>query len=595
MKKSSKSLKKIYPRVDKEYRSKTSLDFENTRSNISQTRPTGTLWLRLASWFVFLMLGVLVGVTAFVIDVLVEYLVLYKWEITEIIFKGSVSMGWLTFMVFSLLFGGTAALMTVFLGPGAVGGGTAELMGYYNGINYPDLISLRTLFVKVLGLGLAVASGLCIGKEGPLAHIGAILAHALLYVPGLPFLAFFRNDNDKREMAAAGAAAGVAAAFGSPIGGSLFAYEISRPSTFWTFDLMWKTFFCSSISTFVLNILSCVRQGRDVSIVNAGLIKFGQYDEHPYKLHDFPFFIMLGAMGGLLGALFVFVNHKINKYRKKYLVTKWQKVLETVCLTFLTCTFIYYAPMLIKSDCIQQEEGHIEASFIQYKCPNEQYSPLATLLLNPENTVIKALLNKQAKFNYEPLLIFFLVWYLFTSITYGTSVPAGLFLPGILIGGSLGRMVGLFIESYIIEEGIRPSTYAIIGSASILAGYTRLSFSLAVIMLETTENVSLFLPIIFALVVSFGIGRIFNRSLYVGSVRFKNLPFLIEEVPACNRDLKAANLMSTPVFSLPFVCKVEHVYTSLHNFEFDGFPVVDDLRKLQGLISRQNLTVLLKK
>jgi chloride channel 7 len=103
-------------------------------------------------------------------------------------------------------------------------------------------------------------------------------------------------------------------------------------------------------------------------------------------------------------------------------------------------------------------------------------------------------------------------------------------LPGILIGCSLGRMVGLFIETYIIEE-IKPSTYAIIGSASILAGYTRLSFSLAVIMLETTENVGLFLPIIFALFVSFGIGRIFNRSLYVGSVRFKNIPFLIEDVP----------------------------------------------------------------
>ena len=207
-------------------------------------------------------------------------------------------------MVFSLLFGGTAAIMTVFIGPGAAGGGTPELMGYLNGINYPGLISLRTLFVKIFGLGLAVSSGLCIGKEGPLAHIGAILGHAVAYIP-LPFLAYFRNDSDKRELAAAGAAAGVAAAFGSPIGGSLFAYEISRPSTFWSFGLTWKIFFCSSISTFVLNILTSMREGKDVVFVNAGLIKFGQYEENPYKLHDFPFFIILGALGGLLGALFI--------------------------------------------------------------------------------------------------------------------------------------------------------------------------------------------------------------------------------------------------------------------------------------------------
>jgi chloride channel 7 len=94
-----------------------------------------------------------------------------------------------------------------------------------------------------------------------------------------------------------------------------------------------------------------------------------------------------------------------------------------------------------------------------------------------------------------------------------------------LIGCSLGRMLGLFIDSYIIAE-IHTSTYAIIGSAAVLAGYSRLSFSLAVIMLETTENVNLFLPVIFALFISFGVGRIFNRSIYIGAIRAKNLPFL---------------------------------------------------------------------
>ncbi len=183
-------------------------------------------------------------------------------------------MGLMTFLVFSLLFGGTAAIMTVFIAPGAASGGTPELMGYLNGINYPDFIGVNTLAVKIVGLSLAVAAGLCIGKEGPLAHIGAILGHCIIYIP-LPFLKYFRNDVDKREFAAAGAAAGVAAAFGSPIGGSLFVYEMSRPSTFWSFDLMWKIFFCSSISTFILNIMSCISRGEDVSIMNAGLIKFG--------------------------------------------------------------------------------------------------------------------------------------------------------------------------------------------------------------------------------------------------------------------------------------------------------------------------------
>ncbi len=186
--------------------------------------------------------------------------------------------------------------------------------------------------------------------------------------------------------------------------------------------------------------------------------------------------------------------------------------------------------MLLYNDCLDEEASNLDARYIRYTCPPGQYNPLATFLFNPESTVIKALLNKEAQFDYSHLFLFFIIWYSFTCLSYGTSVPAGLFLPGILIGCSLGRIVGHFIEFRFIRD-IRPSTYAIIGSASILAGYTRLSFSLAVIMLETTENVSLFLPIISALFVSFGIGRLFNRSLYVSSVQAKNIPFLVEEVP----------------------------------------------------------------
>mmetsp|Transcript_5330 Transcript_5330/g.6548 ORF Transcript_5330/g.6548 Transcript_5330/m.6548 type:complete len:106 (+) Transcript_5330:319-636(+) len=88
-----------------------------------------------------------------------------------------------TFMVFSALFGGIAALMTVFLGPGAVGSGMTELMAYLNGINYPKFFGYRTLFVKIFALSFAVAAGLCVGKEGPLAHIGAIIGHCVVYLP----------------------------------------------------------------------------------------------------------------------------------------------------------------------------------------------------------------------------------------------------------------------------------------------------------------------------------------------------------------------------------------------------------------------------
>jgi H+/Cl- antiporter ClcA len=47
------------------------------------------------------------------------------------------------------------------------------------------------------------------------------------------------------------------------------------------------------------------------------------------------------------------------------------------------------------------------------------------------------------------LLLFFIIWLVFTIITYGTAVSAGLFLPGILIGCSMGRILGKAIEDYL--------------------------------------------------------------------------------------------------------------------------------------------------
>jgi chloride channel 7 len=171
------------------------------------------------------------------------------------------------------------------------------------------------------------------------------------------------------------------------------------------------------------------------------------------------------------------------------------------------------------------------------------------LLLNPEGNTIKAFLTKEAVFDYNPLLIHFLIWFLMTTVTYGTAVPAGLFLPGILIGCSLGRMMTLFLSTYLNHEA-SPATYGTIGAAAVLSGYTRLSFSLAVIMLETTENINLFLPITFTLIISFAVGQLYSSSFYTMVIDQKSLPILIETVPKHNENLIAEQFMTKKVVYL---------------------------------------------
>ena len=166
---------------------------------------------------------------------------------------------WIFFACFAGCLGLAAGVMTTYYGPGAAGSGVAELIGYLNGINYPNFISIPTLITKSVGVTLAVCGKLCIGKEGPLAHIGANIGLLSAYFPGLNN-EFLHNDDKKRNFIAAGASAGVAVAFGAPIGGALFAYEMSRPNTFWKFSMIWRVFVSCSVANFWLTTLNSIRK-----------------------------------------------------------------------------------------------------------------------------------------------------------------------------------------------------------------------------------------------------------------------------------------------------------------------------------------------
>jgi len=67
----------------------------------------------------------------------------------------------------------------------------------------------------------------------------------------------------------------VAAAFGAPIGGALFTYEISKPNTFWTFSMLWRVFFATSIAVFTLSVLTALELGTPVGLSDTAILKFG--------------------------------------------------------------------------------------------------------------------------------------------------------------------------------------------------------------------------------------------------------------------------------------------------------------------------------
>lgn len=172
---------------------------------------------------------------------------------------------------------------------------------------------------------------------------------------------------------------------------------------------------------------------------------------------------------------------------------------------------------------------------VRFRCEKgaDKFNPLATLIFNTEGGTIRYLLEfpgdlKQSEDNDSSvpvgdIVIYFVCWYGLTIITYGVWVPAGLFLPGILIGCSIGIIyMDVLVYGFDAKmDEIGGQSYIIIGATAMLAGYCRLTYSLAVIMLETTQSINNFLPTLLSIGVSLGVAKACNRSLYDYAIRSK--------------------------------------------------------------------------
>lgn len=113
-----------------------------------------------------------------------------------------------------------------------------------------------TLFTKSVGLALSVASGLSLGKEGPFVHIVSCIGNIVSRF----FTKYENNEGKRREILSAAAAAGVAVAFGAPIGGVLFSLE--EVSYFFPPKVMWRSFWCAMIAAASLRFLDPFGTGK---------------------------------------------------------------------------------------------------------------------------------------------------------------------------------------------------------------------------------------------------------------------------------------------------------------------------------------------
>lgn len=198
------------------------------------------------------------------------------------------------------------------------------------------------------------------------------------------------------------------------------------------------------------------------------------------------------------------------------------------------------------------------------------------------------------------LIIYLFLWFFFTTTTYGVWVPAGIFVPGMIIGCTLGL---LYLQMMLFGFGVKlivigGQSYMVIGAAAMLSSYTRLTYSLAVIMLETTDSINLFLPILLSIFVSHAVARQFNRSIYEYSIRAKQMPLLRNHLPKATQNVMVKQLMDElniqrdQLELVESVCTVERLMEVMTG-TFSSIPIVNMSGALIGLVPKHFVIVLI--
>ena len=285
-------------------------------------------------------------------------------------------------------------------------------------------------------------------------------------------LQFFRQDREKRDFVSGGAAAGVAAAFGAPVGGVLFALE--EGASFWNQSLTWRIFFGSMTSFFTLNIVLSVFQGIPGQLSNGGLLNFGQFNDATYAVWEFPLFVLMGVIGGVLGALYNFINYKLTVFRMRYITARPLKMLEAAIVAACTAT-AGFLMIYLTSDCKPYGQTNPQNP-IQMYCDDGEFNELGAIWFQtPEQSVRSLFHDPPGTHPLSTLGIYFIVYFLLNCWTYGLSVSSGLFIPTLLTGAAWGRFFGAMMQEILPEGELGDlGKYALLGAAAMLGGVVRM-------------------------------------------------------------------------------------------------------------------------
>jgi CIC family chloride channel protein len=328
-----------------------------------------------------------------------------------------------------------------------------------NGIDITEAISrhagrlptLRTLGSALLSV-LVVGMGASLGREGAPKQAGAVIANVLSDRARL-------SDEQRRLLVACGAGAGMAAAYGVPLGGALFALEVLR-----------------GVLALRLILPALLAAGIATAVSWLALPNAPTYDipAFPLSASIVCFALAAGPIAGVVSVGYVRLIAWADRVKP---TGRRRLIAPTAVLGLLGVVSIAFPQLLGNGKDITQ------LAFAN------QVAPILLLVL----LVLKPLA---------------------TALCLGSGVPGGLFTPSLTLGALLGAVLGLAWSW--AWPGVPPGLFAVVGAAAVLAATTHGPISAIVLVMElTARDRSFILPLLMAVVTATLVARTLDpRSIY---------------------------------------------------------------------------------
>jgi H+/Cl- antiporter ClcA len=319
------------------------------------------------------------------------------------------------------------------------------------------VLSLRIAFGKILLTVIGIFSGASIGREGPTVQVGASIMHALGRLLHLSDVAL------RRALILAGGAAGISAAFNTPLGGIVFAIEeLSHSFETRTSGTMLTAVILSGVTSLAL---------------------VGNYTYFGHTTATLPIgagwaaVLACGLLGGLSGGAFSALLVRMS-----------------AGLPGLAGAFVRDRPILFAALC------GLALGLIGLASHGTSYGT--------GYSEARHLVDGSVHFPAS-----FFVWKFAASlVSYCSGIPGGIFAPSLSVGAGIGGWIATWLPHS------PPGAVVLLGMVAYFAAVVQAPLTATVIVMEMTDNQDLTVPLLATAFLAYGMSRLVGRRALYGAL-----------------------------------------------------------------------------